>query len=145
MSRLPAQVRALNDILIYSVFTKGIELRKELLLHSRIVPKAFNPFEAGFSPEPGELPLRVMPHVELGLFDCAFQGSLSIQIFDDAPVSVRAKRARVGGHSTSQKLTNLVNQSIGKMFFSPPVNPFVEFCARGIERKDSKSRREVRR
>src|SRR6266550_3990450 len=123
----------------------SIKKSEHLLLRSRILTKAFDPFDAGFSPEPGELPLHVMPHVELGLFDCAFQGSLSVQIFDNAPVSMRAKRARVGGHSTFQKLTNLVNQSIGKMFFSPSVNPFVEFCARRIDCKDSKSRREVRR
>ena len=91
------------------------------------------------------MPLRIMTHVEFGLLDCAFQGSLSMQIFDDAPVSVRAKRARVAGHFLVEQGAHLLNQSIGKVFVCSPVNAFIEFCARRIKRKDTELRFEVRR
>src|SRR5437868_14610773 len=86
-----------------------------------------------------------MTHVEFRLLDCAFQGPLSIQVFDDAPVSMSAQRAGVRRYAFIEKSPHLVNQSIGKVGVCSLVDALVELRAMRIERHDSHSRREVRR
>src|SRR5882724_12971945 len=86
-----------------------------------------------------------MTDVKLRLLNRAFQGSLSIQILDDPPVSMRPKRARVAGHSLVEKSADLFNQSVGKVFIRSLVDAFVKLCARRIERKDPEPGCDIRR
>src|SRR5438876_685588 len=89
--------------------------------------------------------LRRRSTFKFGLLNSTLDCPFAFQVFDDAPVSVRSEGAGVCRHATLQKLTHLVDQSVGKMFFSSSVNAFVKLCARRIEREDSQSRCDVRR
>src|SRR2546423_10518310 len=86
-----------------------------------------------------------MTDVKLRLHNRPFQGSLSIQILDYPPISMRPQRARVAGHSLVEKSADLFNQSFGKVFIGSLVDAFVKLCARRIERKDSEPGCDIRR
>src|SRR6266705_3346003 len=55
--------------------------------------KAIDPGDPRLSPKPRSLAFRIMPHVEFGLLDCAFQTALSSQILDHATIAMCPDRA----------------------------------------------------
>src|ERR1043166_9290523 len=69
------------------------EPRGDLILHARVVAEALEPLDARLAAQPRELALGVVAHVELRLYDCALKCALAAQVFDRAPVAVRAQRA----------------------------------------------------
>src|SRR2546423_2796462 len=46
---------------------------QDVSLHRRVVAETLDPFDIRLAPKPGELPLRVMSHVQFCLLDCAGQ------------------------------------------------------------------------
>src|SRR5260370_38816441 len=80
-----------------------------------VITKSLNPFDALLVTKPGQLTLRIMTHVELGLFDCTLKTSLTAQIFNHAPITMGAKRVRISRHAFIQQPTNFFDQSICKM------------------------------
>src|ERR1043165_3030996 len=101
-----------------------------------IIAKALEPFHAGLTPKPGELPLRIVPHVLLRLVDCTFERSLTVQIFNHAAIAMGPERARVCRHTFTQKPRDFINQSISKMFFGARIDAGIEFSARRMQRED---------
>ena len=70
------------------------EPRRDFLLHARVFAEAFDPLDARLAPEPRELALGVVAHVELRLIDGALKRALAPKVLDGAAVAVRPQRAR---------------------------------------------------
>ena len=66
--------------------------RENVSLNARIVAEAVEPFDVRFMPEPSQLPLRVMTNVKLCLFDRAKEVTLTSEMLNHPPVTVRAQR-----------------------------------------------------
>ena len=65
---------------------------ENFILHLMVIAEAFEPLHVRLVTKPTQLPLRIVTHVELGLFDSTFQIAVAAQEFNHAAVAVRAER-----------------------------------------------------
>src|ERR1044072_612051 len=100
----------------------GAKPAGHLLLHGRVFAEALDPLDARLAPEPGELALGVMAHVELRLLNCALKRTLAAEVFDDAPVAVRAEGARLSGDAAQEEAAHLFDETRAEARLGPHVD-----------------------
>src|SRR6266545_8358972 len=98
-----------------------------------ILSEPFKPFGPRFTAKPGQLSLRIVPHIEFCLFDSALEIAFAFEVFNDAPVAVRAERIRICGHALREKHFDFLHQARSKVLFRTFIDALVKLGAWRIQ------------
>src|SRR5205085_12639237 len=128
------------QLLLLVSFDLVREPRDELQLHSLVIAEACEPFDVRLATKPCQLSFGIMAHVELRLFERAFERALAAQMFNHAPVSVRAERVRPSRRTGREQTPYLCDQPGLEMCFGAHIDASVEFRARRVEWVDVQAR-----
>ena len=82
---------------------------QNLLLNCRVVTEAINPLDARLAPEPGQLPLCVMAHVELRLFDRTLKRALAFEVLNNPAIAMSSERAGIWRHALLEQLFDFID------------------------------------
>src|SRR6188474_850168 len=104
-----------------------------LVDHSFIVTKPGKPMSVRLPAPPGPLTFRIMPRVELHLFNRVFERPLAKQVLNDTTVAVSAEGFRVRWHPRFNKTANFVHQPASDHLVGTPVDPFIEHTPRRVQ------------
>src|ERR1700689_5292242 len=77
--------------------------REALCLHIRIVPESVEPLNIRFLSKPGDLPLGILPGLQLRGFEGLFQREAAFEDAQRLFISKRFEWLRIPRHSTRKK------------------------------------------
>jgi hypothetical protein len=100
-----------------------------------LLTKTFKPFCTRLATKPGQLPLRVMPHIEFGLFYGALEIAFAFKVFNDTPVAVCTKRIRIRRNALREEHFDFFHQACGKVVLCTFIDAPVKFGAGRVQDK----------